>query len=344
MEMTGLLALALRESASDLHLAAGRVPNIRVDGQMRPLDLPPLEPAAMRALLAQIMSERQQREFEERRDLDFAVALPYTPRCRVNVFEQLHGAGAVLRLLPERVPSLEQLGLGEAFKRLVDVESGLVLVTGPTGSGKSTTLAALVEHLNRQRALHILTLEDPVEFIHEPLRSQVNQREIHRHSLGFAQALRAALRQDPDVIMLGELRDLETIRLALTAAETGHLVLATLHTASAVKSIDRIVDVFAGEEKAMVRSLLAESLRAVVSQVLVPRAAGGRVAVQEILVATPAVRNLIREGKQAQLYSAMQTGAGQGMQTLDSCLQGLLARGDISAQSARANMRSPSAF
>lgn len=340
--MTGLLALALRESASDLHLAAGRVPALRVDGRMRPLDLPPLEPAAMRALLAQCMSERQLREFDAHRDLDFAMALPGAPRCRVSVFEQLHGAGAVLRLLPLRVPSLEELGLGETFRRLLDAGSGLLLVTGPTGSGKSTTLAALVDHLNRQRELHILTLEDPLEFIHEPQRSHVSQREIPRHSPGFAQALRAALRQDPDVLMLGELRDLETIRLALTAAETGHLVLATLHTSSAVKSVDRIVDVFAGEEKAMVRSLLAESLQAVVSQVLVPRIGGGRVAAHEILVATPAVRNLIREGKMAQLYSAMQTGAGQGMQTLDSSLQGLVVQGQISAESARANRRSPS--
>lgn len=339
--MTGLLALALRESASDLHLAAGRVPALRVDGRMRPLDIPPLEPAAMRALLAQCMNERQLREFDEYRDLDFALALPDAPRCRVNVFEQLHGAGAVLRLLPQRVPSLETLELGETFRRLLDAESGLLLVTGPTGSGKSTTLAALVDHLNRQRELHILTLEDPLEFIHEPRRSQISQREIPRHSPGFAQALRAALRQDPDVIMLGELRDLETIRLALTAAETGHLVLATLHTSSAVKSVDRIVDVFAGEEKAMVRSLLAESLQAVVSQVLVPRIGGGRVAAHEILMATPAVRNLIREGKMAQLYSAMQTGAAQGMQTLDSSLQGLVVRGQISAENARANGRSP---
>lgn len=340
--MTGLLALALRKSASDLHLAAGRVPALRVDGRMRPLDLPPLAPATMGSLLSQVMSEQQLREFDERRDLDFALALPGVPRCRVNVFEQLHGAGAVLRLLPQRVPSLGELGLGEAFRRLLDAESGLLLVTGPTGSGKSTTLAALVDHLNRQRELHILTLEDPLEFIHAPQRSQITQREVPRHSPGFAQALRAALRQDPDVIMLGELRDLETIRLALTAAETGHLVLATLHTSSAVKSIDRIVDVFAGEEKTMVRSLLAESLQAVVSQVLVPRTGGGRVAAHEILIATPAVRTLIREGKMAQLYSAMQTGVGQGMQTLDSNLQRLVGQGQISAESARANRRSPS--
>lgn len=336
--MTGLLALALRESASDLHLATGRVPTVRVDGRMRPLDLPPLQAETMRVLLGQMLSEEQRRQFEERHDLDLALALPDAPRCRVNVFEQLHGAGAVLRLLPQRVPSLEALGLGETFRRLLDVESGLLLVTGPTGSGKSTTLAALVDHLNRERELHILTLEDPLEFIHEPRRSQVSQREIPRHSPAFAQALRAALRQDPDVIMLGELRDLETIRLALTAAETGHLVLATLHTSSAAKSVDRIVDVFAGEEKAMVRSLLAESLQAVVSQVLVPRIGGGRVAVHEILVATPAVRNLIREGKTAQLHSVMQTGVAQGMQTLDSSLQGLVARGQI----ARTNLRSPS--
>ena len=342
--MTGLLALALREGASDLHLAAGRVPNIRVDGRMRRLDLPPLEPSAMKALLDEILSDSQRREFDQCHDLDFALELPGAPRCRVNVFEQLHGSAAVLRLLPARVPSLEELGLGEVLRRLLEVESGLVLITGPTGSGKSTTLAALVDHLNRQRPWHILTLEDPVEFIHPPQSSQISQREIHRHTLGFAPALRAALRQDPDVIMLGELRDLDSIRLALTAAETGHLVLATLHTSSGVKSLDRVGDGFAPEEKSLVRGLLAESLQAVVSQVLVPRTGGGRVAAHEILMATPAVRTLIREGKTAQLYSSMQTGAGQGMQTLDSCLQGLLRRGVISGASVRASGGSPLPF
>ena len=339
--MTGLMALALREGASDLHLAAGSAPMIRREGQMQSLGLAVLDGQAMHALLGQIMSPQQQEDFKTLQDLDFAVARPGLGRFRVNAFVQLHGPAAVLRLIPDQVPTLSSLQLSDVFRRIAELSAGLVLVTGPTGSGKSTTLAALVDHLNRQRALHILTLEDPVEFIHSPQCSQLSQREMGRHSQGFAQALRAALRQDPDVIMLGELRDLETIRLALTAAETGHLVLATLHTGSAAKAVDRLVDVFAAEEKALVRSMLAESLQAVVAQVLVPKVGGGRVAAHEILLATPAVRNLVREGKVAQLYSAMQTGGALGMQTLDSCLQGLVRQGLISREAARANARSP---
>lgn len=339
--MTGLMALALREGASDLHLAAGSAPMIRRDGQMQSLALALLDAPAMQGLLEQIMSAQQQEDFKQRQDLDFAVARPGLGRFRVNAFVQLHGPAAVLRLIPDQVPTLARLQLPEVFQRIAELPAGLVLVTGPTGSGKSTTLAALVDHLNRQRAGHILTLEDPVEFIHSPLRSQLSQREMGRHSQGFAQALRAALRQDPDVIMLGELRDLETIRLALTAAETGHLVLATLHASSAAKAVDRLVDVFASEEKALVRSMLAESLQAVVAQVLVPKMGGGRVAAHEVLLATPAVRNLVREGKVAQLYSAMQTGGALGMQTLASCLQGLVRQGLISREVAQANARSP---
>lgn len=339
--MTGLMALALREGASDLHLAAGSAPMIRREGQMQSLGLAVLDGQAMHAVLGQIMSPQQQEDFKTLQDLDFAVARPGLGRFRVNAFVQLHGPAAVLRLIPDQVPTLSSLQLSDVFRRIAELPAGLVLVTGPTGSGKSTTLAALVDHLNRQRALHILTLEDPVEFIHSPQCSQFSQREMGRHSQGFAQALRAALRQDPDVIMLGELRDLETIRLALTAAETGHLVLATLHTGSAAKAVDRLVDVFAAEEKALVRSMLAESLQAVVAQVLVPKVGGGRVAAHEILLATPAVRNLVREGKVAQLYSAMQTGGALGMQTLDSCLQGLVRHGLISLEVARANARSP---
>lgn len=339
--MTGLMALALREGASDLHLAAGSAPMIRRDGQMQSLALALLDAPAMQGLLEQIMSAQQQEDFKQRQDLDFAVARPGLGRFRVNAFVQLHGPAAVLRLIPDQVPTLARLQLPEVFQRIAELPAGLVLVTGPTGSGKSTTLAALVDHLNRQRAGHILTLEDPVEFIHSPLRSQLSQREMGRHSQGFVQALRAALRQDPDVIMLGELRDLETIRLALTAAETGHLVLATLHASSAAKAVDRLVDVFASEEKALVRGMLAESLQAVVAQVLLPKMGGGRVAAHEVLLATPAVRNLVREGKVAQLYSAMQTGGALGMQTLDSCLQGLVRQGLISREVAQANARSP---
>ncbi|UVL51031.1 type IV pilus twitching motility protein PilT [Pseudomonas sp. B21-036] len=341
MDMTGLMALALREGASDLHLAAGSAPMIRRDGQMQPLGPAALSSDNLHALLAQLMSPQQQEDFARLQDLDFAVAVPGLGRFRVNAFVQVRGPAAVLRLIPDQVPTLASLQLPEVFRRIAESPAGLVLVTGPTGSGKSSTLAALVDHLNRERAVHILTLEDPLEFIHSPLRSQLSQREMGRHSQGFAQALRAALRQDPDVIMLGELRDLETIRLALTAAETGHLVLATLHTASAAKAIDRLVDVFAAQEKALVRTMLADALQAVMAQVLVPRVQGGRVAAHEVLLATPAVRNLIREGKVAQLYSAMQTGAALGMQTLDSSLQGLVRRGVVSLETARANARSP---
>ncbi|MBS7598884.1 type IV pilus twitching motility protein PilT [Pseudomonas sp. RC2C2] len=327
MDVTELLALAVRAGASDLHLAAGEVPALRLEARLSPLSLPLLTPQHMDELLAQIMSEAQQKDFETHLDVDFAFAVPALARFRVNVFQQLQGAAAVLRVIPAQVSSLAELGLGDVFRQIAELAGGLVLVTGPTGSGKSTTLAALVDHLNRERPLHIVTLEDPIEFIHSSQRSRISQREIGRHSHGFAQALRAALRQDPDVIMLGELRDPQTIRLALTAAETGHLVLATVHTGSAAKTIDRLVDVFAAEEKQLVRAMLAESLQAVVSQVLVERVGGGRVAAHEILLATPAVRNLVREGKVAQLYSAIQTGGAQGMQTLDGCLQGLVRQG-----------------
>ncbi|MCP6696785.1 type IV pilus twitching motility protein PilT [Pseudomonas donghuensis] len=342
MDVTELLALAVRAGASDLHLAAGEVPALRLEGRLSPLSLPLLTPQHMGELLAQIMSEAQQKDFETHLDVDFAFAVPALARFRVNVFQQLQGAAAVLRVIPAQVSSLAELGLGDVFRQIAELAGGLVLVTGPTGSGKSTTLAALVDHLNRERPLHIVTLEDPIEFIHSSQRSRISQREIGRHSHGFAQALRAALRQDPDVIMLGELRDPQTIRLALTAAETGHLVLATVHTGSAAKTIDRLVDVFAAEEKQLVRAMLAESLQAVVSQVLVERVGGGRVAAHEILLATPAVRNLVREGKVAQLYSAIQTGGAQGMQTLDGCLQGLVRQGLVSPDSARE--RAPGRF
>ncbi len=335
MDVTELLGLAMKAGASDLHLAAAEVPAIRLDGRIRRLDLPALRAEQLQALLGQLMSASQKQDFEAHLDIDFAVAVPGLGRFRVNAFNQLQGPGAVLRVVASTVSSLADLGLGDVFRQIAELSSGLVLVTGPTGSGKSTTLAALIDHLNRERALHILTLEDPIEFIHSPQRSLISQREVGRHSHGFAQALRAALRQDPDVIMLGELRDPKTIRLALTAAETGHLVLATVHTGSAAKTIDRLVDVFAAEEKQLVRAMLAEALQAVVSQVLVERVGGGRVAAHEVLLATPAVRNLVREGKVAQLYSTIQTGGALGMQTLDSCLQGLLQRGLISPDSAR---------
>lgn len=335
MDVTELLALATRAGASDLHLAAAEVPAIRVDGKMCRLDVPLLSAQEVSEVLGQLMSDAQQKAFESHLEADFAIDVPGLARFRVNAFTQLRGPAAVLRVIPAQVSSLAELGLGDVFRQIAELPAGLVLVTGPTGSGKSTTLAALLDHLNRERPLHIITLEDPVEFIHSPRRSLVSQREIGRHSHGFVQALHGALRQDPDVIMLGELRDAQTIRLALTAAETGHLVLATVHAASAAKTIDRLVDVFAAEEKQLVRAMLADALQAVVSQVLVAKVEGGRVAAHEILLATPAVRNLVREGKVAQLYSTMQTGGALGMQTLDSCLQGLLRRGLISLESAR---------
>ncbi|MGF6593219.1 type IV pilus twitching motility protein PilT [Pseudomonas sp. 2835] len=342
MDVTELLALAVRAGASDLHLAAGEVPALRLEGRLRPLELPVLTPQHMGEMLGQMMSEAQQKDFETHLDIDFAFAVPALARFRVNAFQQLQGAAAVLRVIPAQVSSLAELGLGDVFRQIAELSGGLVLVAGPTGSGKSTTLAALVDHLNHERALHIVTLEDPIEFIHSSQRSRISQREIGRHTRGFAQALRAALRQDPDVIMLGELRDPQSIRLALTAAETGHLVLATVHTGSAAKTIDRLVDVFAAEEKPLVRAMLAESLQAVVSQVLVEKLGGGRLAAHEILLATPAVRNLVREGKVAQIYSAIQTGGAQGMQTLDACLQGLVRRGLVSPESARE--RAPGRF
>ncbi|CAG8864390.1 Twitching mobility protein [Pseudomonas fluorescens] len=336
MDVTELLAQAVGAQASDLHLAAGEAPILRLDGDLRRLDLPPLEATALREGLVQLLEQAGQPWAEKGRELDVALELPGLGRFRLNLYEQLKGPAACLRVIPSRVPTLAELGLEEVFRLIARFSSGLVLVGGPTGSGKSTSLAALVDQLNRERPLHIITLEDPIEVIHSRHRSLVNQREIGRHSRDFAQGLRSALRQDPDVIMIGELRDLETIRLALRAAETGHLVLATVHTRSAASSIDRLVEVFAAEEKPLVRMMLAESLRLVVSQQLLKRIGGGRVAAREVLVATPAVRNLIREGRMAQLPSAMQGGAAMGMQTLEAALRCLLAQGVIGPEQVQA--------
>ncbi|EKT4521613.1 PilT/PilU family type 4a pilus ATPase [Pseudomonas putida] len=327
MDVTDLLARAMAAGASDLHLAAGEVPMLRLDGQLQRLDLPPLAASTLEDALAPLLDEAQRRQWATGDELDLAVTLPGPVRIRLNLYRQRNGPGASLRLLPSRVPTVDELGLGEVFQPIAQWRDGLVLVGGPTGSGKSSTVAALVDQLNHAHPLHIITLEDPVELIHSSQRSLVSQREIGRDCRDFAQGLRSALRQDPDVIVIGELRDLESIRLALRAAETGHLVLATVHTRSAVNSIDRLVEVFAAEEKALVRAMLAESLRLVVAQVLVRRVGGGRVAAREVLVATPAVRNLIREGRMAQLQSVMQTGAAAGMKTMEMALQAL--RGQI---------------
>jgi twitching motility protein PilT len=290
-------------------------------------------------LIYAIMNDRQRRDYEEHLEIDFSFEVPGIARFRVNAFTQARGAGAVFRTIPNQVLSIQTLGLGEVFERLAMLPRGLVLVTGPTGSGKSTTLAAMIDYINDHRYEHILTIEDPVEFVHVSKRCLINQREVHRDTHSFADALRSALREDPDVILVGELRDLETIRLALTAAETGHLVLGTLHTTSAVKTIDRIIDVFPSEEKAMVRSMLSESLQAVVSQSLLKRQGGGRVAAHEILMATSAVRNLIREDKVAQMYSAIQTGGSLGMQTLDAALSRLVNEGVVSIEEAQAQAK-----
>ena len=329
MDIADLLAFSVKHGASDLHLSAGVAPMLRVDGEIQRSDLPMLAPAAARELIHSVMNSAQRSAFESAHEADFSYAVPGLGRFRVNAFEQQRGAGAVFRSITSQVPSLEGLGLGEVFKRLCGLSQGLVLVTGATGSGKSTTLAAMIDHINATRQQHILTIEDPIEYLHAPRQCLINQREVHRDTHSVAAALRSALREDPDVIMLGELRDLETIRLALTAAETGHLVLATLHTASAAKAVDRIIDVFAADEKAMVRTMLSESLQGVIAQTLVKRVGGGRVAAHEIMLATPAIRNLIRENKVAQMVSAIQTGAAAGMQTLEMSLKRLKENGLI---------------
>ncbi|MGI6407825.1 MAG: type IV pilus twitching motility protein PilT [Gammaproteobacteria bacterium] len=344
MDITELLAFSAKQGASDLHLSAGLPPMIRVDGDIRRINVPPLDHKGVHTMVYDIMNDKQRKDFEEFLETDFSFEVPGIARFRVNAFNQNRGAGAVFRTIPSKVLTLEDLQLGEVFRRIADVPRGLVLVTGPTGSGKSTTLAALIDYLNSTRYQHILTIEDPIEFVHESKKSLINQREVHRDTLGFSEALRSALREDPDVILVGELRDLETIRLALTAAETGHLVFGTLHTTSAAKTIDRVVDVFPAEEKSMVRSMLSESLQAVVSQTLMKKVGGGRIAAHEIMLGTPAIRNLIREDKVAQMYSAIQTGGSIGMQTLDSCLSKLLSSGKITRDSAREKAKSPENF
>jgi twitching motility protein PilT len=344
MDITELLAFTAKQNASDLHLSAGLPPMIRVDGDMRRVDVPAMDNIMVRKLIYDIMDDNQRRGYEEHLDVDFSFEVPGVARFRVNAFNQARGAGAVFRTIPSEVLTMQDLGMGQVFEQLSMLPRGLVLVTGPTGSGKSTTLAAMVDHINNQRYEHILTIEDPVEFVHQSKRCLINQREVHRDTRSFANALRSALREDPDVILVGELRDLETIRLALTAAETGHLVLGTLHTTSAAKTIDRIIDVFPAAEKSMVRSMLSESLQAVISQTLLKREGGGRVAAHEILVATPAVRNLIREDKVAQIYSALQTGGKLGMQTLDAALTQLVREGTVSREQAQSQAKGQLAF
>jgi twitching motility protein PilT len=326
-----LLALTIQLNASDLHLSSGVSPSFRIDGDIYQTNLPNMSPNEVKDAIYTVMTHTQQRDFEKSRECDFSLYVPEITRFRTNTFFQDRGPGAVFRTIPSRIVSLKEMNAPAIFKNVTEYHSGIVLVTGPTGSGKSTTLAGLIDHINENQPWHILTIEDPIEFVHLPKRSLINQREVGSHTLGFSNALRSALREDPDVILVGELRDMETIRLALTAAETGHLVMATLHTSSAPKTVDRIIDVFPEEEKGMIRTMLSESLRAVISQTLLKRKEGkGRVAAHEVMIGTPAIRNLIRENKIAQITSSMQVGQQYGMQTLDQSLLNLLKNGIIS--------------
>ncbi|HEX2668245.1 MAG TPA: type IV pilus twitching motility protein PilT [Gammaproteobacteria bacterium] len=334
-DISQLLAFGVKNKASDLHLSAGVPPMIRVDGDVRRINMPPLEHKDVHDMVYDIMNDKQRKDFEEFLECDFSFEIPNLARFRVNAFNQNRGAGAVFRTIPSKILSLEELNAPKIFEEIADNPRGIVLVTGPTGSGKSTTLAGMINYKNESEFGHILTIEDPIEFVHESKKCLINQREVHRDTLGFSEALRSALREDPDVILVGEMRDLETIRLALSGAETGHLVFGTLHTSSAAKTIDRIVDVFPAAEKDMVRSMISESLRAVISQSLLKKIGGGRAAAHEIMIGTGAIRNLIRENKIAQMYSAIQTGQQHGMQTLDQCLQDLVRKGIVTKEEAR---------
>lgn len=341
MDIAQLLAFGVKQGASDLHLSAGLPPMIRVDGDIRRINVPEMDHKQVHDMLYDIMSDKQRKDFEEFLETDFSFEIPGLARFRVNAFNHNRGAGGVFRTIPSKILTLEDLGAPSIFKEISEYPRGIVLVTGPTGSGKSTTLAAMVDYKNDSEYGHILTVEDPIEFVHQSKKCLVNQREVHRDTLGFNEALRSALREDPDTILVGEMRDLETIRLALSAAETGHLVFGTLHTSSAAKTIDRIVDVFPAAEKAMVRSMLSESLKAVISQTLMKKIGGGRIAAHEIMIGTAAIRNLIREDKVAQMYSAIQTGQSLGMQTLDQNLKKILAQGLISKEVAQRKAANP---
>jgi twitching motility protein PilT len=345
VDISDLLAFSVKNKASDLHLSAGLPPMIRVHGDVRKINVPAMDHSQVHDMVYDIMNDGQRKVYEETLECDFSFEIPNLARFRVNAFNQNRGAGAVFRTIPSKILSMEQLNCPPIFKDISQNPRGIVLVTGPTGSGKSTTLAAMIDYINENEHGHILTVEDPIEFVHTSKKCLINQREVGPHTLSFANALRSALREDPDVILVGEMRDLETIRLALSAAETGHLVFGTLHTSSAAKTVDRIVDVFPAAEKEMVRSMLSESLRAVISQTLCKtKDEQGRVAAHEIMIGTPAIRNLIRENKIAQMYSAIQTGQNIGMQTLDQNLQDLVRRNIISVGEARGKAANKDAF
>ncbi len=345
MDISQLLTFAYNNKASDLHLSAGMPPCLRIHGDVRKLEYPPLEHKDVHAMVYDIMSDAQRKDFEKNLEADFSFEIPGVSRFRVNAYNQQRGAAAVFRTIPSKVLTLEELKAPPILRQLAQEPRGIVLVTGPTGSGKSTTLAGMVDYINANDPAHILTVEDPIEFVHTSQKSLINQRELGKNTLSFANALKSALREDPDVILVGEMRDLETIRLALTAAETGHLVFGTLHTSSAAKTIDRVIDVFPAAEKEMVRAMLSESIRGIVSQTLCKTADGkGRVAAHEIMIGTPAIRNLIREGKIAQMYSAIQTGTKDGMQTLDQTLTKLVNERRITPAEARSKAKSPENF
>ena len=345
MDITELLAFGVKNKASDLHLSSGVPPMIRVHGDVRRINLPAMEHKDVHGMVYDIMNDGQRKIYEETLECDFSFEIPNLARFRVNAFNQQRGAAAVFRTIPTKIMTLEELNCPKIFKDIAEYPRGIVLCTGPTGSGKSTTLAAMVNHVNENDYGHILTIEDPIEFVHESKKCLINQREVGPHTLSFSNALRSALREDPDVVLVGEMRDLETIRLALSAAETGHLVFGTLHTSSAAKTVDRIVDVFPAAEKEMVRSMLSESLRAVISQTLLKTKDGtGRVAAHEIMIGTPAIRNLIRENKVAQMYSSIQTGQNVGMQTLDQNLLELVRRNVVSSAEARNKAANKDAF
>jgi twitching motility protein PilT len=336
MEITDLLIFTQKNKASDLHLSTGNPPILRIHGDMLPYKGEKLTVDDVKRMLYSIMTEQQRADYERDFELDFAISFGDNMRFRVNAFNTLNGPAAVLRTIPTHIQSMEEIGAPDILKKLCHLHKGLILVTGPTGSGKSTTLAAMVDYINMNEAKHIITIEDPVEFVHASKKCLINQREVGKNTRSFAKALRSALREDPDVILVGELRDIETIQLALTAAETGHLVMGTLHTNSAPKTIDRIIDVFPANDKEMVRAMLSVSLEAVITQALLKRKDGGRVAAHEIMLGTPAVRNLVREGKVPQLYSLIQIGSKVGMRTMRDSVFALLDEGTITEQTARA--------